>query len=678
MPKINKALAILAALAFLLPFVTISCNGRSLVQMSGAQLSKCAFSTCSSNDLIPPDLKRMMGKNAPNVSIPDSDKIPGIENANLVLFAAIACIGAALTLFFGGRGGELLSGVASVAAIVLLFLFRSKFGDAIAPHLHSSDLDAAAALVKFELQFSAGFWLSVVFSACSAILAFKGTAGPQGAVVRGAGNPSGGTSRQPAFVPPGGQQMSNCPTCASANHGGNKFCLSCGGSLAMAAPAARPPSETAIAPPAGTACPSCGASAAPGNKFCLSCGTPLPGPAPSVAVRPLASTRIDQPTSISDLPSSSASTPAPPVEAMAAAAVASPVAQPLPFPAPSAAETQPAPAAIETPVTSRSTIVESAPVPSGPVASVEPPKAKDLCASCGAAVASTQRFCLACGTPVSQVVEAAQPQTVPPADPAGFMPMPSSSQDPTGPFPASPRSGNTVWIILVVLLAIVGVAGWYVWKYFAGPDVTVAAFPQRIHVAAGGRTALRASVSGSSDTDVTWSVQEGAKGGQIKAQGAVMEAGQSRASATYTAPETSGTFHVIATSHANSNRSAKVEIIVGSTLQPDNAVAPTPALPAPAAANANATQILGAWRGPSSDMRTTINADSTITMDSDADPQKNLHGTYRFTDNSHLQVDFGNGDVRTWEILGVDGSYLRITSQSKDGVSAMIFSRLNG
>jgi len=75
-------------------------------------------------------------------------------------------------------------------------------------------------------------------------------------------------------------------------------------------------------------------------------------------------------------------------------------------------------------------------------------------------------------------------------------------------------------------------------------------------------------------------------------------------------------------------------------------------------------------------MQTLIGADSTIAITSQTDATKNLNGTYRFTDNSHLQIDFGNGDVRKWEIVGVDNNWLRVTSQSKDGSSAIIFAKV--
>lgn len=59
-----------------------------------------------------------------------------------------------------------------------------------------------------------------------------------------------------------------------------------------------------------------------------------------------------------------------------------------------------------------------------------------------------------------------------------------------------------------------------------------------------------ATVTGTTDTRVTWSVQEGAAGGAITAAG------------VYTAPSTAGTYHVVATSRADPARSAVVPVTV--------------------------------------------------------------------------------------------------------------------
>lgn len=650
MPKINKALAVLAALAFFLPFITISCNGKALVEMSGVKVAKCSVSTCSADDLLSPDLKALAGRNLPNINIPTAtkDKAADVDGANFALFAAIACLVASLTLFFPGRGGELLSGLASVAGIVLLFMFRSKFSDAITHYLHSAELGAAASLFKGELQFSVGFWLSLIFSAASAILAFKGS-GPQVSLAGGGRQPAGGGLRPPSpGVPSGGTQMSACPACGTGNAAGNRFCLSCGGSLA-----ARGPVEK------GSSCPACGAVPVPGSKFCLSCGASLAASATAVqapeapAVQP-----VESPAAVSV-----ETTPS-----MMAVAAAASTAQPL------LAEQRPATPILESAASASASTLALA------SSSTEPPKPqKQQCAVCGAEIAPSHRFCLACGAAVGQTARAAEP---PPSSAQAplFEPAPASSvrDSQPGPFPETRGRDRTLWMIVAVLLAVMGIAGWFAWKVFARPDVTVTTFQKKIHVAAGGKTSLQASVTGSSDTDIDWSIQEGDKGGRIVSMGSVSEQNQSHASATYTAPQSGGTFHVIAASHANPSRAAKIEIVVGSTALLDTVVSSTPAPPSAVTTNAASNQILGAWRGPSADMKTLI-AVSTIVVTSDTDPQKNLNGTYRFTDASHVQVDFGNGDVRTWQILGVDSNYLRVLSQSKTESSptAIFFARIN-
>jgi hypothetical protein len=253
------------------------------------------------------------------------------------------------------------------------------------------------------------------------------------------------------------------------------------------------------------------------------------------------------------------------------------------------------------------------------------------------------------------------------------LPQPQAARPQAQPFQSPSTGGGMMWLLVVILLGALGTGGWFIWKHFAGPDVTITAFPQKIHVAAGGRTVVQASVSGSSDADVTWSIKEGAAGGTITPRGSFLASGQARAGAVYSAPQTAGTYHVIATSHANSSRSATIEVIVGGNAQnPFADSQPTSG----ASGSAYASQIVGSWRGPTSDITTTIGNDGTIAMNSDSDPQKNLHGTYKFTDSSHLQVDFGNGDTRTWQILDITGRYLRVVSQSKDGAAALVFGKM--
>ena len=769
MSTINKALAIIAGLAFFLPFITISCNKQVLVEVTGAKLVQCSISTCSPKDVFSPKLKSMV--NIPGVNIPDTDvPTPGAKNSHemddvkLVLFAAIAVLVAAIGLFVAGRGGELLSGVASVAAIVCLFIFRSKFSDALGPQLNSPEMKSAGLMLQIQLQFASGFWLSVVASACSAILAFKGTSAARSLV----SSPGGGTgfaSQPPAGASSGGG-ASFCTACGASNTSGKSFCLSCGASLVPAPPASPPVEATAVktttteaqpsvAPASsssaaqGNSCPSCGAGNPEGNKFCLSCGGSL-----------MPTVQLFQPQeTIASPPPSAIATAAPTADhqggdmgwlnapaTMAAAAAASPAAQPLPAtaparePEPSAAaaaaparEPEPPAVAITAPapqvIEPQASLDLQPPEPEPTPAADSPKPAEQACSSCGAAITTGQKFCLSCGAPVGQttksgdtsartVVETTAP-TPPEPEPrlcstcsaaltegqkfclACGTPVsqPATTSQPaaavySAPVPQyrptaepqifeapPPKSSAKTVIIVVVLLAAAGGGGWYAWQYFSRPDVTVSAFPQRTHVAIGGKTALQASVSGSKDTDVDWTIQEGNKGGQLNVLGSGIVSGQPASTAIYNAPQTNGTFHVIATSHANPGRSAKIEVVVGGLQQPDTSTAApeSPATPVPppsTAASPMAAQIVGTWRGPSAGMQTVIGADSTIAMNSETDAGKNLSGTYHFTDNSHLQIDFGNGDIRKWEIVGVDNNYLRVTSQSKDGSSAIIFAKV--
>jgi len=81
------------------------------------------------------------------------------------------------------------------------------------------------------------------------------------------------------------------------------------------------------------------------------------------------------------------------------------------------------------------------------------------------------------------------------------------------------------------------------------PLVQVAVTPTAASVAPGGTLQISAQVTGDPDTAVRWSVKE-RNGGSVDATG------------VYTAPQTTGTFHVIATSHADPSRTATATVTV--------------------------------------------------------------------------------------------------------------------
>src|SRR5207253_2975185 len=85
--------------------------------------------------------------------------------------------------------------------------------------------------------------------------------------------------------------------------------------------------------------------------------------------------------------------------------------------------------------------------------------------------------------------------------------------------------------------------------------VVVAVSPASALVQVGATQNFQASVSGTTDKAVAWSVLE-ANGGSIAADG------------TYTAPTTSGTYHVTATSHADPGKSGSATVTVTGSVAP--------------------------------------------------------------------------------------------------------------
>ncbi|HVO20936.1 MAG TPA: hypothetical protein VMU15_16860 [Anaeromyxobacter sp.] len=82
------------------------------------------------------------------------------------------------------------------------------------------------------------------------------------------------------------------------------------------------------------------------------------------------------------------------------------------------------------------------------------------------------------------------------------------------------------------------------------PPVAVTVTPASGTVDACKTLSFSATVSGSSDQSVTWSVAEGSSGGSVSTGG------------VYTAPSTAGTYHVVATSHASASATARATVTV--------------------------------------------------------------------------------------------------------------------
>ena len=92
--------------------------------------------------------------------------------------------------------------------------------------------------------------------------------------------------------------------------------------------------------------------------------------------------------------------------------------------------------------------------------------------------------------------------------------------------------------------------------------IVVQVEPPSAQVLPNGSVSFAAVVTGTAVTSVTWSVQEGAAGGSVTSAGG------------YTAPATAGTYHVVATSQADTTKSSSAVVTV--TLTPTVAVTISP------------------------------------------------------------------------------------------------------
>jgi len=120
--------------------------------------------------------------------------------------------------------------------------------------------------------------------------------------------------------------------------------------------------------------------------------------------------------------------------------------------------------------------------------------------------------------------------------------------------------------IVVALIAIGGIV-WMVRSSVsvggkAQTAVGITIYPTAAKVAPGKSMDFVADVTGASSSDVTWSVEEGDNFGEIKTRGASAKADTISLYCTYTAPKMAGTYHLVATSTADKNKSATAEITV--------------------------------------------------------------------------------------------------------------------
>ncbi|MGA9565134.1 MAG: hypothetical protein WBS19_06385 [Candidatus Korobacteraceae bacterium] len=175
-------------------------------------------------------------------------------------------------------------------------------------------------------------------------------------------------------------------------------------------------------------------------------------------------------------------------------------------------------------------------------------------------------------------VRPAAPPPVYEAAPAAAADAPAAERYVSVPFAATPGSLEVagerrkvspvlIGAIIVALIALAGI-GWMVRTSMtasskAAANVGITIYPTEAKVVEGKSVDFAATVTGASTSDVTWKMEEGENAGDVKTRSGVYAKGDEISLySTYTAPKTPGTYHLVATSTADTTKSATAEITV--------------------------------------------------------------------------------------------------------------------
>jgi hypothetical protein len=120
--------------------------------------------------------------------------------------------------------------------------------------------------------------------------------------------------------------------------------------------------------------------------------------------------------------------------------------------------------------------------------------------------------------------------------------------------------------VIVAVIALAGI-GWMLRTSMtsaskAPTNVGITIYPTEAKVVQGKSVDFVAEVSGAPGSDVKWSVEEGDTIGEIKTRGASAKGDTISLYSTFTTPKTTGTYHLVATSTADTTKSATAEITV--------------------------------------------------------------------------------------------------------------------
>lgn len=258
------------------------------------------------------------------------------------------------------------------------------------------------------------------------------------------------------------------------------------------------------------------------------------------------------------------------------ARAASPV-RAIPYPAPQIEPPAPPPRRLFAPESEPPRQAYRPPPPAQAEATPEVPLEGWTCPVCEKEIASDATFCQHCGTrfdvpqPAAQAVSPAPPKlgkTPRPAPEPVFSLTGSSVGEEGYLYEDEPkrsplhRHALTIGIIVVLVAAIAAMIWIMRSNGSAASPVSVTIFPASATVVVGHGFNFAASVDGSDNADVTWKVEEGDAGGSVIPRGAQSSGGKVSMLGVYAAPNTPGTYHVVATSKADPQKSATADVTV--------------------------------------------------------------------------------------------------------------------
>jgi len=290
-------------------------------------------------------------------------------------------------------------------------------------------------------------------------------------------------------------------------------------------------------------CTECGQSIADDAKFCAYCGTRR---------------TVSPPGAAAAAPAPTSSTPEPPAAPPQAARTVRSTAEIMPI-------------RMQRPAAPQPRVTEAGPVESEPEEPAEPWPSEasappPLFAQQPPVVTERAPARAAASSPPAH--SAAPPAAVEASVPEryGSIPFADTQVLPEAAIGRRKMSPVLIGAVIVALIALAGIV-WMVRSTMGGGSkaaatVGITIYPTAAKIVAGKGADFAATVTGAPTSEVRWKLEEGDNAGQIQTRGAYSKGDEISLYCTYTAPKTPGTYHLVATSTADTSKSATAEITV--------------------------------------------------------------------------------------------------------------------